>query len=61
MGANIQNFPFSGNHGATPGRHWVHYEPSVLRTLEVGTYVLTSSINHIVKVRPFVTAKTFPA
>ena len=38
-GAKIQNFSFGGNHGATLGRHWVHYKPPVLGTLGVGTYV----------------------
>ena len=37
-GAKIQNFPSGGNHGATSGRHWVHYKPPILDTLGVGTY-----------------------
>ena len=37
-GAKIQSFPFGATHGATSGRHWVHYKPTVLGTLGVGMY-----------------------
>ena len=40
-GTKDQNSPFGGGkHGATSGRHWIHYKPPVLGTLWVGMYVL---------------------
>ena len=43
-GAKIQNFPSGDSHGATSGRHCVHYKPPVLGTLGVRTDVYSDKV-----------------
>ena len=59
-GAKTQNFPFGGNHGATSGRHWVHYKPSVLAILGTGKYAQQTFVNNNYELEKFcnITLKT---
>ena len=52
-GVKIQNSPFSGNHGATSGRHWIHYKPTVLGTLWVGMYVTPTTGQGLLSLKVF--------